>query len=89
MIFDKSKIECYKCHKLGHFKSECLDWERSANYAELDEEVLLMALVELIKTEDKHVWFLDSGCSHHMYGMKKLFNEFDGSYSQNVKLGDD
>nr|GFC61892.1 retrovirus-related Pol polyprotein from transposon TNT 1-94 [Tanacetum cinerariifolium] len=23
--FDKSTIECYRCHKLGHFQSECPD----------------------------------------------------------------
>lgn len=21
--FDKSKVECYRCHKLGHYHSEC------------------------------------------------------------------
>ncbi|XP_061996032.1 uncharacterized protein LOC133714032 [Rosa rugosa] len=35
-IFDKSTIECYKCHKLGHLQYECPSWE--ANYAELDEK---------------------------------------------------
>jgi hypothetical protein len=37
-------IECYKCHKLGHYQSECPTWEE-ANYAEFneEEEMLLMA----------------------------------------------
>lgn len=21
--FDKSKVECFRCHKLGHYRSEC------------------------------------------------------------------
>jgi hypothetical protein len=39
-------VECYKCHKLGHYQHECPSWEsENANYAEFDdsEELLLMA----------------------------------------------
>lgn len=42
-------IECFKCHKLGHFQYECPEWEKRANYVELEEkdELLLMAHVKL------------------------------------------
>ncbi|KAL5783512.1 hypothetical protein ACOSP7_008541 [Xanthoceras sorbifolium] len=49
--FDKSKVECYRCHKLGHYRSDCYvrmpkdkeRWEKS-NFAEKKEvETLLMA----------------------------------------------
>ncbi|KAJ0880933.1 putative RNA-directed DNA polymerase [Helianthus annuus] len=49
--FDKSMVECYKCHKLGHFQYECPTEENSLNYAEYDEneEFLLMATIDIEK----------------------------------------
>lgn len=59
--FNKETIECYKCHKMGHFKSECPSWEREANYVEMEEDMLLMAHVNMIKGENEHVWFFRLG----------------------------
>lgn len=87
--FNRANVECFKCHKMGHFKNECPSWEKTVNYVELDEDVLLMAQVDLAKTEDEHVWYLDSGCSNHMCGTKEWFIDFDSSFRQHVKLGDD
>ncbi|KAM2672176.1 hypothetical protein EV1_007905 [Malus domestica] len=45
---DKSTIECYNCHELGHYQYECpqKDKEAKANYAEASEEMLLMVYTD-------------------------------------------
>ena len=88
--FNKATIECYKCHKLGHFQYECPSKEGKAHYAEADaeeEEVLLMAFTGESENESKEVWFLDSGCSNHMCGDKSWFSSFDQQFRHSVKLG--
>ncbi|GKD11620.1 retrovirus-related pol polyprotein from transposon TNT 1-94, partial [Tanacetum coccineum] len=47
--FDKSQIECYKCHQLRNFQYECSNDARAVNYAEFEdnEEIMLMATVDV------------------------------------------
>lgn len=87
----KAAIECFKCHKKGHFQYECPDWERRANFAELEheDELLLMAYVEEKKATREEIWFLESGCSNHMSGNKEWFTDLNEGFKQTVKLGDD
>ncbi|KAK2442749.1 putative mitochondrial protein [Trifolium repens] len=87
---NKDNIECYHCHKLGHFQSECPAWDEKANYAEFDdgEEMLLMAHTSEKGSCNKKVWFLDSGCSNHMCGNKDWFFNLDEQFRISVKLGD-
>ena len=86
---DKSTVECYHCHGLGHFQWECPKKEKQANLAETSEEMLLMAYVDDNKTRSDCVWFLDSGCSNHMSGKKELFCHLDEGFKDSVKLGND
>lgn len=71
---------------MGHYKNECPLWEKTANYAEMEEDILLMAQ---INEEVERVWYLDSGCSNHMCGVKEWFVTFDDQFRQQVRLGDD
>lgn len=47
-FFNKSTVECYNCHQLGHFQYECPKKEEEANYAGIEEkeDMLLMAYIE-------------------------------------------
>lgn len=61
--------------------------EKEANYAQTQEEMLLMSYVDMNKANGEDMWFLDSGCSNHMCGKKEYFSDFDGSFRDSVKLG--
>jgi hypothetical protein len=88
---NKDNIECFKCHKMSHFQSECPSLEDYANYADYDnsEEVLLMAFKSPQHDQSQNkIWYLDSGCSNHMRGIKEWFFDLDTNFRETVRLGD-
>ena len=79
---NKATMECFKCHKLGHFQYKCPSWDKEANYIELgeEEEMLLMSYVDMNHARREDVWFLDSWFSNHMYGDKSLFHVINENF---------
>lgn len=77
----------YKCHKIGHYQSDCPKWGKEAYYVEFDaeEEKLLMKS----RSTRGDNWFLDSGCStsNHMCGDNSWFSEIDDTFKEHVKFG--
>ncbi|KZV18661.1 hypothetical protein F511_40615 [Dorcoceras hygrometricum] len=87
----KSWVEqrkCYTCGKPGHLAKDCRSSQ--AEFAEeteaTEEDFLFMALMEHGKDEQV-VWFIDSGCSNHMTGMKEMFRELDETQRRVIRLG--
>lgn len=92
---DKSNIECYRCHKFGHYKNECRTYMHNnkgenSNFAEMEQEEEIALLLMTDTKEDttkKYLWYLDTGCSNHMCGEKSLFSDLDEAYRDAVKFG--
>ncbi|GKV28744.1 hypothetical protein SLEP1_g37756 [Rubroshorea leprosula] len=90
---DKSTVECYRCHRYGHYRSECranlpkMDGEKS-HFAETEEEISLLMVCHAREETNKNLWYLDTGCSNHMCGDKSVFSTLDESFRDTVKFGD-
>ena len=91
---DKSNIECFRCHRFGHYQSECqtnLDkkHDEKSNFVEKQEEGVSLLMACYAKEEThQNMWYLDTGCSNHKYGNKNAFSKLDASFRNIVKFGD-
>ncbi|KAG6477561.1 hypothetical protein ZIOFF_066828 [Zingiber officinale] len=45
-------------------------------------------LIQIMIADMNEIWFLDSGCSNHVTGIKKNFVELDENYNSLLELGD-
>ncbi|GKV51302.1 hypothetical protein SLEP1_g57970 [Rubroshorea leprosula] len=82
--------QCHFCKKHGHIEVNC--WEKAkqqANFVEekeVEENLFLTYLIPNVSNFD--LWFLDSGCSNHMIGVRSLFRNIDETVKLKVRLGD-
>lgn len=90
---DKSKDECYRCHRYGHYQFECRTnvnkqpGERT-NFAVKEKEVSLLMVCHMKEEGQQNMWYLDTGCSNHMCGDKTTFSDLDESFRNTMKFGD-
>jgi hypothetical protein len=86
---DMGKVRCFACYKTGHYASKCpnnkeeseaaatASTEMNAFAEKFDDEFSLVSTLSsnsrLAKFEDSGAWFVDSGSSHHMTGMRSVF----------------
>ena len=90
--FDKFKVECRRCGRLGHYKNECYtrfqkEKRDQSNFVEKREEETLLMSFHAMKVADQGVWAVDSGCSNHMTGCKEFFSTLNENFRTTVCLG--
>lgn len=86
---NRSNKQCHHCKKFRHVQADCWYKEKQVNYAETtnEESKLFMAYRDTNEVTSD-MWFVDSGCSNHMTGMKLIFKELDETQKTIVRLGD-
>lgn len=92
-----NKVKCFACHKMGHYVSQCPNNKKKhvAASTEVDEfftrfekEFSLLVCLSTSATSTS-VWYIDSGVSNHMTGMREHFTDLTESrVDLEVVLGD-
>nr|GEW03870.1 retrovirus-related Pol polyprotein from transposon TNT 1-94 [Tanacetum cinerariifolium] len=85
-----TSLHCSHCKKYGHSNKFCWSKPEEAKYAEEEEEESYLFIKQADSKECvKDIWYIDSGCSHHMTGNRSKFERLDESEKSQVHLGDD
>ena len=93
---NKSNVECYYCHKYGHYASEC--WKKQGDQSKQNDNVAdvnmgnannptAFIMCNIGEEGSPKVWYLDNGCSNHMSRNESLFSFIDKNFKSEIKMG--
>ena len=90
----RSHFHCTYCDKYGHLKSHYFQNKRDTSHSNFSKEEgensqTLVLTCNKLEDCDNFTWYLDSGCSNHMTGNKKLFVKLDENVKGIVSFGND
>jgi transposase InsO family protein len=98
---DMSKVRCWACQKQGHYAATCPERKKGNKKnvaasaamdeftAQFEQEFSLVAGLSS-STSSSVVWYIDSGASRHMTGVRSQFSELtERTLETDVVLGDD
>ncbi|KAF1895860.1 hypothetical protein Lal_00037977 [Lupinus albus] len=82
---DKSNVECFRCHRYDHYKSE---WQTDLNKQSVDQSNFVEKKEKLVFLMVCHMKEETQQNINHMCGEKKTFSDLDESFRSSVKFGD-
>jgi hypothetical protein len=94
---DMSKVKCFACHKFGHYAGQCPNKKKKQTTTSTEVEEFStrfdkeFSLVVCLSTRATHssVWYIDSGASRHMTGVREHLTDLTQIGDLEVVLGDD
>jgi hypothetical protein len=94
---DMSKFKCFPCHKFGHYAVQCPNKKKNGTTTSTEVEEIStkfdkeFSLVVCLSTRDTHssVWYINSGASRHMTGVREHLTDLTQFGDLEVVLGDD
>ncbi|XP_050238265.1 uncharacterized protein LOC126687752 [Mercurialis annua] len=94
------KAQCKICNRIGHIDRFCrqrtnqpaqnqLIQQQQANFIEdqTQQEGHLFMVSRSLRSTNKNMWYIDSGCTSHMTNDESLFSSIDKAFKTEVKLG--
>ena len=87
-------LKCTRCKNSTHSVRNCWLKDKEDGYGENNtinfskEEDQLFYSYMNAEHKEEEVWYLDSGCSHHIIGDRSSFHTLDEEFSSYVELGD-
>jgi hypothetical protein len=94
---DMSKVKCFACHKFGHYAGQCPNKKKKQTTAsteveefstKFDKEFSLIVCLSM-RTTHTDTWYIDSGASRHMTGVREHLTDLTETGNVEVVLGDD